>query len=235
MSGPASYAALAARRCPARPTPGRRDGMQVTDPDNGPDEFPTGPRRSPCCRVAWSSGRPDRRPEQPAAHGWPQDQSGGVGNRPRMGDAVSDLGRRWVERATGIEPAPSVWKTEALPLSYARDHPALAGRARQPTESPNRTRGPVPCAAPNHRRRAPGDRPAGLDGIDSSSPRGVAQLGSALALGARGRGFKSRHPDCRSRPGRPGTADFFRAVPGRCRCRRPARLHSMRANTPRLN
>src|SRR6185369_6749748 len=26
-------------------------------------------------------------------------------------------------------------------------------------------------------------------------PRGVAQLGSALALGARGRGFKSRHPD----------------------------------------
>ena len=24
------------------------------------------------------------------------------------------------ERATGIEPAPSVWKTEALPLSYAR-------------------------------------------------------------------------------------------------------------------
>ena len=25
--------------------------------------------------------------------------------------------------------------------------------------------------------------------------RGVAQLGSALALGARGRGFKSRHPD----------------------------------------
>jgi hypothetical protein len=25
-----------------------------------------------------------------------------------------------VERATGIEPAPSVWKTETLPLSYAR-------------------------------------------------------------------------------------------------------------------
>jgi hypothetical protein len=25
-----------------------------------------------------------------------------------------------LERATGIEPAPSVWKTEALPLSYAR-------------------------------------------------------------------------------------------------------------------
>src|SRR4051812_16406225 len=28
-----------------------------------------------------------------------------------------------------------------------------------------------------------------------AAPRGVAQLGSALALGARGRGFKSRHPD----------------------------------------
>ena len=25
-----------------------------------------------------------------------------------------------VERVTGIEPAPSVWKTEALPLSYTR-------------------------------------------------------------------------------------------------------------------
>ena len=25
-----------------------------------------------------------------------------------------------MERATGIEPAPSVWKTETLPLSYAR-------------------------------------------------------------------------------------------------------------------
>jgi hypothetical protein len=27
------------------------------------------------------------------------------------------------------------------------------------------------------------------------APRGVAQFGSALALGARGRGFESRHPD----------------------------------------
>ena len=26
-----------------------------------------------------------------------------------------------MERVTGIEPAPSVWKTEALPLSYTRD------------------------------------------------------------------------------------------------------------------
>src|SRR6266480_4414059 len=28
-----------------------------------------------------------------------------------------------MERATGIEPAPSVWKTETLPLSYARGAP----------------------------------------------------------------------------------------------------------------
>jgi len=26
----------------------------------------------------------------------------------------------WVERPRGIEPPPSVWKTEALPLSYGR-------------------------------------------------------------------------------------------------------------------
>jgi len=26
----------------------------------------------------------------------------------------------YLERMTGIEPAPSVWKTEALPLSYIR-------------------------------------------------------------------------------------------------------------------
>src|SRR5574342_1157562 len=33
-----------------------------------------------------------------------------------------------VERPTGIEPAPSVWKTEALPLSYGRaGHVGVAG------------------------------------------------------------------------------------------------------------
>src|SRR3954466_15172044 len=36
---------------------------------------------------------------------------------------------------------------------------------------------------------------SGAERIHLPSPRGVAQLGSALALGARGRGFKSRHPD----------------------------------------
>ena len=37
--------------------------------------------------------------------------------------------RMRVERATGIEPAPSVWKTEALPLSYAREAVRTAGGA----------------------------------------------------------------------------------------------------------
>ena len=38
--------------------------------------------------------------------------------KPRS-EIAPDLGFHG-ERATGIEPAPSVWKTEALPLSYAR-------------------------------------------------------------------------------------------------------------------
>ena len=70
-----------------------------------------------------------------------------------------------VERATGIEPAPPAWKAGALPLSYARGD--------------------------GYQRSGP----AGVGGLDFGRPRGVAQLGSALALGARGRGFESRHPD----------------------------------------
>ena len=38
----------------------------------------------------------------------------------RGGNRVAVTCGKCVERATGIEPAPSVWKTEALPLSYAR-------------------------------------------------------------------------------------------------------------------
>src|SRR5439155_17132264 len=47
---------------------------------------------------------------------------------------AQELGRRLGpgpstgERATGIEPAPSVWKTETLPLSYAREGPQRTGR-----------------------------------------------------------------------------------------------------------
>ena len=44
----------------------------------------------------------------------------------------------------------------------------------------------------SRRRARPGPR---LKAVTGRQARGVAQLGSALALGARGRGFKSRHPD----------------------------------------
>ena len=162
---------------------------------------------------------------------------------PGSGCATSDLGWRPLERATGIEPAPSVWKTEALPLSYARDRPRVGAR-RQPTQCRRVPRTPMAVVVVEPRARpgtlatalllggavrpngvddaadragrwapsvspmaghaigyGPGQLCADADGIDCFPPRGVAQLGSALALGARGRGFKSRHPDCRSRPG----------------------------------
>ena len=118
-----------------------------------------------------------------------------------------------MERATGIEPAQSVWKTETLPLSYARgggaEHrPASDGPSGGiPTDTgstayqpgarhtlartrtaqsvafadPDLAQAPRTRSTPTHRRRRP--------------YRGVAQFGSALALGARGRGFESRHPD----------------------------------------
>lgn len=170
-----------------------------------------------------------------------------MSDQPRMRDAASDLGRRLLERATGIEPAPSVWKTETLPLSYARD--GLRVEARRQRTQCRRSPRSLPMAVVENEPRAqagraresaacgrcgategfplpllqagwwapsvdptaehaigcgPGELCGGVDGIDCIPPRGVAQLGSALALGARGRGFKSRHPDCRSRPGRPG-------------------------------
>ena len=82
--------------------------------------------------------------------------------------------------------------------------------------------------------------PLPYDGASDSSPRGVAQLGSASALGAEGRRFKSCHPD---QP-RPRSRGFFvrprechavlshhydgdhpgtRAGPRRSRGRRPVR------------
>ena len=170
------------------------------------------------------------------------------------------VGPEGLERATGIEPARSVWKTEALPLSYARVRPHTPGRAHTlPAPPTPRASAFPPARTPSFLPSFPGDqevcvtygdqldanflitragwpprrggrrggvagggwpggwgRPGileGRDGIHFSSPRGVAQLGSALALGARGRGFKSRHPDCRPRPGRPGRRRAARAQP----------------------
>src|SRR5437899_667568 len=43
---------------------------------------------------------------------------------PPTGKPALTYAARTLERPTGIEPAPSVWKTEALPLSYGRAAPA---------------------------------------------------------------------------------------------------------------
>ncbi len=65
----------------------------------------------------------------------------------------------------------------------------------------------IPCLTGNnpshYTRAASGCRPAARDKLRWPAPRspvkfnvrGVAQMASALALGARGPGFKSRHPD----------------------------------------
>ena len=59
--------------------------------------------------------------------------------------------------------------------------------------------------------------PASPEPLHSPRIRAVAQFGSALALGARGRGFESRQPDAPPRPARralPGPARGHRAGPG---------------------
>ena len=61
------------------------------------------------------------------------------------------IGRAAVERETGIEPAPSAWKAEVLPLNYSRE---LRGWWREVDS--------------NHRRRKPADlqsAPVGRLGI----------------------------------------------------------------------
>ena len=88
-----------------------------------------------------------------------------------------------MERVTGIEPALSAWKAEALPLSYTR-----AAKSACTTS----TNGNVTGKPPSCEMRA-------VTRYDYLLARGVAQLGSASALGAEGRGFKSRHPDTLAR------------------------------------
>ena len=88
-----------------------------------------------------------------------------------------------MERMTGIEPAPSAWKAEALPLSYIR------GAANGATEECSGSCGPPRLVVIRQ-----GDRSDGST-LDVEHHRGVAQLGSAPALGAGCRRFKSCHPD----------------------------------------
>jgi hypothetical protein len=105
-----------------------------------------------------------------------------------------------VERATRIELAQPAWKAGALPLSYARawspNDRGLAYRfargGRRPV-SPRESRASGERSEP---KLTPMSRRAALPPtLAAQQSRGVAQFGSALALGARGRGFKSRHPD----------------------------------------
>src|SRR5699024_9186371 len=99
------------------------------------------------------------------------------------------------ERVTGIEPAPSAWKAEALPLSYTRGAgtslPGPWGWVRHRLVSAAGGGAVVTVAAGTlYTRSRP--TPAGLP---ARGPRDVAQVGSASALGAEGRRFKSCHPD----------------------------------------
>ena len=98
---------------------------------------------------------------------------------------------RPVEGMTGIEPAPSVWKTEALPLSYARMRPLL-NQIRAVRAHPA---WPGRHASAHRAPGAPRRRTGGTGNIPWVALRGVAQLGRAPALGAGSRRFKSCHPD----------------------------------------
>src|SRR5262245_56277314 len=49
-----------------------------------------------------------------------------IGRREPSGGSLP--AKTWVERPKGIEPSPSVWKTEALPLSYGRALPWDGGQ-----------------------------------------------------------------------------------------------------------
>src|SRR5688572_13482883 len=92
-----------------------------------------------------------------------------------------------MERATGIEPAQSVWKTETLPLSYARTAP-FARVARISLPEPRRSgRWVTPGGAvwPGTRSSgrcgdAPGDRVDGArwsEGCPPGIPAGTGWVG----------------------------------------------------------
>ena len=83
-----------------------------------------------------------------------------------------------LERETGIEPAPSAWKAEVLPLNYSR----IARTGTATLDGPNLRTCHRPCQArlkwwrevdSNHRRREPADlqsAPVGRLGIPPNEP-----------------------------------------------------------------
>ena len=105
-----------------------------------------------------------------------------------------EAGTKCTERMTGIEPAPSVWKTEALPLSYIREvvRREFSGKSLL-LKNLNQK-----CAVCKRQvnfqidllRLFRSGRKAWR-----SLLRDVAQFGSAPVLGTGGCRFKSCHPD----------------------------------------
>lgn len=98
---------------------------------------------------------------------------------------------------TGIEPAPSAWKAEALPLSYIRTHPKVTRHNSTACTGLKSTRSlcNLPPLSPASCLRAGVALALRGTKLLMWLRRGVAQLGSAPALGAGGRRFKSCHPD----------------------------------------
>ena len=137
-------------------------------------------RASPTRRTAgsWTRWSPTA-----SAWSWPATPTAGSCGVPGVGALVTncDLPRR---QARGL----STWSSGG--------RAGLAARVRGPGHVAVRA-GPVRLPARGHPADAGGEtiRPgsARLAGLH----RGVAQLGSALRSGRRGRGFKSRHPDTR--------------------------------------
>jgi integrase len=82
--------------------------------------------------------RPGRRsgPARLMAREWPARSKAPETRKPRCGRSGRTPGLSSRERATGIEPAPSVWKTEALPLSYARAAPSVPNERPNPRHRP---------------------------------------------------------------------------------------------------
>lgn len=115
------------------------------------------------------------------------------------------------ERVRRIELPSSAWKAEVLPLNYTRAEPLSRTLPEENTTPPPRL--PLRYAPRGRGQRRPESitlgtlpkprREAGRPGACSfrhtatyTQPvRDVAQFGSAPALGAGGRGFKSRRPD----------------------------------------
>lgn len=126
------------------------------------------------------------------------------------------------EGMTGIEPALSVWKTEALPLSYIPERSTNFSTPLTKNQIQGYIRVFSQVIAYIHDFQAPLFAPQHaffyLDfaktffvgyAFQVVKTRGVAQLGSAFALGAKGRRFKSCHPDNIQKVPEHAFRDFF--------------------------